>query len=114
MDDLFLIEEPALAFMNKDEYFKKSQQLFDIISMQYSKSWKSRRLLDSEFPDESICEKCKGCGVFNVNGEEKECVQDKEEGDCFHRFFDSEEFGLEVESQLEELHNLLGLDGLTA
>ena len=112
MDDLFLIEEPAPTFMNKDEYFKRSQQLFDIIAMQYSKSWGSRRLLDTKQPDESICEKCKGCGIFKVDGEEKECVQDKENGECFHRFFDSEEFGVEVESQLEELHNLLGIDGI--
>lgn len=113
IDGLFLIEEPKPNLMNKDEYLKRTQQLLDFISCKYSESHHTRSLIDSEFPDESVCDKCQDCGVFNLNGEEKECVQDREQGNCFYRYFDGEEFGMSVMNQLEELHSLLGVDDLT-
>jgi len=113
MEELFLSYEPPPEFMNKDEYFKRSQKVLESISMSYSNSWGSIRLSDGEYPDESICEKCKGFGICKINGEEKQCKQDRIEGECFYDYFDSEDFILSIESQMEELHNLLGIDGIT-
>jgi hypothetical protein len=116
MDNLFLVEKPSPVYMNKEEYFERTQQLFRYISMKYSNSWQNRRLLESEFPDESICNKCKGCGNFqDENGDVLECRQHYSENDayCYHRYWDAEDFGTEVESQLQELHNLLCVEGFT-
>lgn len=95
--------------IDKNEYFEKSQKILGSISMEYSKSWISKTLNDSEYPDESVCNSCKGCGVFkNSNLENIECFQDKEYGECYYRFFDSEEFGNSIETLIEAIDTLLG------
>lgn len=70
----------------------------------------SRVLKDNEFPDESICDKCTGCGNFMDNGEEKECFQNREQGDCFHRFCDYEQVGMDLEDHLDDICDLLSVD----
>jgi len=65
----------------------------------------------TEFPNESICDKCEGCGMFkDENDEERECQQDKEEGECYHRYVDLEQFGQEVENTLDDLFELITVD----
>jgi len=64
---------------------------------EYGKSFQTRRLTDAEYPNEDICANCTGCGTFKIDGEDKYCVQDKQEGECFYRYIDYEQFGREVE-----------------
>lgn len=113
IDWLFNIEPEKPNKMNANEYYNRSNKLFSIIDMLYSKAWKSKMLRDSDFPNESVCDKCTGQGVCIINEEEKDCYQDRENGDCFYRFFDSEEFGLEVENNIGDVHELLSITGLT-
>jgi hypothetical protein len=44
------------------------------------------------------------------NGQEKECVQDREQGDCFHRFCDYEQVGINLEAHLKDMFDLLSVN----
>lgn len=115
MNDFFLIEEPAPVLMSKDDFVKKTKAVLNKIMNEYHQAWMSRRLRESEYPHEDICCECKGCGTFkDEHGQEKECVQDKVEGDCFTRFFDSEQFSESIEPSFEQIHELLSVDAVTA
>lgn len=114
MEDLFKLDdiEPIQRVtMSQKEFFEKTKFILEKITYAYSTNTSYRTLSDQEYPDESICDKCEGCGTFkNLDGEEKECIQDREEGECYHRFVDYEGFGLEMESQFEDIYELLGVD----
>ncbi len=69
---------------------------------EYGKAWSNRNLLDTEYPPEDVCAICKGCGNFNKHdGETGECFKDRMEGECYHRVFDTDQFGAEVAAILE-------------
>ena len=111
MFDLFEVSEPIkLPKIKQSEFNALATKVLEGIATSYSQSWHSRPLKDEEFPDESICDKCTGCGTFKVDGEDKDCVQDKEQGWCYHRYQDAEEFGMEVEAQLENIYGLIGIE----
>jgi hypothetical protein len=106
-------EEPQEPInMPKDEFVEKTKKLLNYISDQYFKGWKSKRLTEEEYPEESICDKCTGCGTFKFNGEDGECVADREEGECYVRYFDAEEFGLEIEATMDDVYELLFIDNV--
>lgn len=110
IDDLFKIEPQELYKMSQKEFFEKTKVLLNKICNNYSQGWQSRVLIDGEHPEESVCDKCTGCGIFMDNGEEKECIQDREQGDCFHRFCDYEQVGMDLETHLEDMFDLLSVD----
>ena len=112
MEDLFKIEDSTPELMNKYEYFERTHKLLDILMMGYSKSWLDRRLKDDEYPEESVCNACNACGIFQEGV--GQCFQDREEGDCYVRFLDPELFVVEFENEIEELNNLLSVSGFTA
>ena len=110
MFDLFEISEPIeLPKIKQSEFNALATKVLEGIATSYSQSWHSKPLKDEEFPDENICNKCTGCGTFKVDGEDKDCVQDKEQGWCYYRYQDAEEFGMEVEAQLENIYGLIGI-----
>jgi len=113
-DDLFDLKEEIQEPINmaKDEFVAKTKKLINYISDQYNKGWQSRALKEEEYPEESICDKCEGCGTFKYKGEDADCVADREEGECYIRYFDAEEFGLEVETCLEDIYELLFVDNV--
>ena len=110
IDDLFKIGPQEPYKMSQKEFVEKTKAVLNKICNSYSQGWQSRVLRDSELPDESVCDKCTDCGLFMDNGEEKECVQDREQGDCFHRFCDYEQVGMDLESHLEDMFYLLSVD----
>ena len=110
IDDLFKIEPQEPYKMSQKEFVEKTIAVLSKICNSYSKGWQSRVLIDGEYPDESVCDKCTGFGKFMENGEEKECVQDREQGDCFHRFCDYEQVGMDLEAHLEDMFDLLSVD----
>ena len=115
MNDIFLIEEPAPVFMKQDEFVSKTKTLLNKIADDYSKSWTSRTVRDAEYPEESTCDKCTGCGTLTAeNGQTMDCVQDNEQGQCFIRFMDYEQFSIDVEAKLSDLYELLSVDSVTA
>jgi hypothetical protein len=113
-NDLFDFKEEIQEPINmvKDEFVAKTKKLLAYIESSYGKGWKSRSLKDEEFPEESICDKCTGCGTFKLNNEDAECMMDYEDGQCVTRYFDSEEFGLEVETCLDDIYELLYVDNV--
>lgn len=113
-DDLFdLKEEPQEPInMAKDEFVEKTKKLLNYISDKYGKGWKSKRLTEEEYPEESVCDKCTGCGTFKFKGEDEECVSDREEVECYVRYFDAEEFGLEIEATMDDVYELLFIDNV--
>jgi hypothetical protein len=114
MEDLFNLEHDEIQplFIDKEEYFEITQQLFNTFSMTYAKSHHRQLLNDSDYPSEEICNSCKGCGVFKLNDEYTECYQNYEYGECYYIFFDSEEFHYEIQNEIEEIHMLLGYNGI--
>jgi len=109
MEDLFNTQvQPYI--MSQKEYFEKTKAVLDKIVDSYSKGWKIRFLRDGEHPEESVCDECTGCGLFFYNGEEKECFRDTEQGDCFHRFCDYEQVGMDLESCMEDIFGLSAVD----
>lgn len=113
-DDIFNTQEEIQEPINmgKDEFVEKTKKLLNCIADQYSKSWKSKRLTEEEYPEEIICDKCTGCGTFKFNEEYDECVVDREEGECYVRYFDAEEFGLEIEEKMDDLYDLINVDNV--
>ena len=106
-------EEPQEQInISKDEFVEKTKKLLNYISDLYSKGWKSKRLTEEEYPEESVCDKCTGCGTFKFNGGDDECVLDREEGECYVRYFDAEEFGLEIEATMDDVYGLLFIDNV--
>ena len=96
--------------MSQKEFVEKTKSVLEKIYNAYSQGWHSRVLRDGEHPEESICDKCTGCGIFLENGEERDCVQDREQGDCFHRFCDYEQVGMDLETNLGDIADLLSVD----
>jgi hypothetical protein len=110
LEDLFNIEPQEPYKMSQKEFVTKTKDVLEKIYNAYSQGWQSRVLRDGEHPEESVCDKCIGCGIFIENGEEKECVQDREQGDCFHRFCDYEQVGMDLETHLADISDLLSVD----
>ena len=109
-DNMLEKELDELPKITQSEFNLKAMKILTNIANSYSQSWHSRQLKEDEFPHESICDKCTGCGTF-INGElESECFQDKMEGWCYHRYQDAEEFGIEVETELENIYKLIGVE----
>jgi len=108
-DMLFDNSDLELPKIKQSEFNTLATKVLENIAKSYNQSWHSRPLKEEEFPDESICDKCKGCGVF-VNGEfQSDCFKDREQGWCYHRYQDAEEFGTEVETELESIYALIGV-----
>jgi len=110
IEDLFKIEPQEPYKMSQKEFMSKTKDVLEKIYNAYSQGWQSRVLRDGEHPEESVCDKCTSCGLFMDNGEEKECVQDKEQGDCFHRFCDYEQVGMDLETHLSDIAELLSVN----
>lgn len=114
MFDLFKVSEPIeLPKIKQSEFNSLATKVLESIATSYNLSWHLILLKDEEFPDERVCDKCTGCGEFKaVNGDILECRQHYSEDDayCYHRYQDAEEFGIEVEAQLENIHALLGIE----
>jgi len=110
IEDLFKIEPKEPYKMRQNEFVEKTKSVLEKIYNSYSQGWQSRVLRDGEHPEESICDKCTGCGVFLENGEERDCVQDREQGDCFHIFCDYEQVGMDLETHLVDISDLLSVD----
>ena len=110
IEDLFKIEPQYTYKMNQKDFVEKTKEVLEKIYNAYSQGWQSRVLIDGEHPEESICDKCTGCGIFIENEKEKECVQDYELGDCFHRFCDYEQVGMDLETYTEDILDLLSVD----
>jgi hypothetical protein len=110
-DELFEFkpQEPIVK-MSQKEFVEKTKAVLNKICDSYSQGWQSRVLRNGEYPDESVCDKCKGNGIFIVNGEERECVRDDEQGDCFRRFCDYEEVGMSLENYLDDVFDLLSVN----
>jgi hypothetical protein len=110
MEDLFKTEPQEPIKMDQKEFIEKTKAVLSKIANSYSQGWQSRVLKYGEHPEESVCDKCTGCGIFLENGEEKECVKDGEQGDCFHRFCDYEQVGMDLETHLVDMFELLAVD----
>lgn len=107
-DDKTINELPKIK---QSEFNELAKKVLNNIHSSYCGSWHNRPLKDEEFPDESVCDKCTGCGEFKAsNGDILECRQHYSEDDayCYHRYQDAEEFGIEVETELENIYTLLG------
>jgi hypothetical protein len=114
IEDLFKDIPVEPITMTQKEFFEKTKAILTKINYSYSNAWQTRLLLEEEFPEENICDKCTGCGVFLKNGEERDCFQDKEQGDCFHRFCDYEQVGMEMEDHLSDMHDLMVVDEIVS
>lgn len=110
LEDLFKSEPQPRHKMDQNDFFKKTKVLLSKIYVSYVQAWQNRPLADSEYPEESICNKCTGCGTFIDNSDTKVCVQDNEQGYCFHPFFDYEQLGEDLENYLENIEELLSVE----
>ena len=108
IDELFKAEPQKT--MIQMEFVEKTKSVLNKICNSYSQAGQSRILRDGEYPEESVCDKCTGCGLFMYNGEERECVQDRSQGHCFYRFCDYEQVGQSIETNLEDMFDLLSVD----
>ena len=109
-NELFEIKPQEPCKMSQQEFMEKTKAVLNKICNSYYQSWQSMRLMDEEYPKESVCDKCTGCGKFIKNGEEKECFQNREQGECYYRFCDYEQVGIDVVTNLEKMCDLLSVD----
>lgn len=110
MDNFFDFQEKQPVLMSQKEFVEKTKLLLEQLAKAYHQGWQSRALKDDQFPDESVCEKCTGCGVFMKDGEQRDCFQDKEFGECYYRFCDYEQVGMDIEAHMGEAYELLAVD----
>lgn len=109
-EDLFKTSIEIPIEMSESEFYEKTKKLMQIFDSSYSNAWINKPLADSEYPEESICSKCTGCGIFKKNDTELECIQDKIEGMCYYRYCDYEQLGINVETHLNSIYELLTVD----
>jgi hypothetical protein len=109
IDDFFNVDSPPIELisMDKDEYFTQSQRIFNSIMVDFTMAYHRQRLHDNDYPDQSVCDMCNGCGNFMLDGEETECFQNKEAGECYYSYFDSEGFRDSMELKLESISDML-------
>lgn len=100
-------EEHKNITCSKEQYLKTSKTIFETISNSYSSSFKKEHLTDEQFPDESVCDKCKGCGTFINGGIETDCYNNPEYGYCSYTYFDSELFIENFNNVMPMLDDLL-------
>lgn len=74
IDDLFKIEPQKPYKMSQKEFVEKTKSVLEKIYNAYSQGWQSGVLRDGEYPEERVCDKCTGCGVFFWKTEMKEIV----------------------------------------
>lgn len=109
--DIDIDDEPReISKMNQIEFNNRTKKLLNNICDIYLHGWKSILLKDIEYPDENTCDKCNGCGLFMYNNEQKECFQDRELGDCFHRVCDYEQIVKDFENHLDEVYELISVE----
>lgn len=96
--------------MDAQEFFEKAQFLLRKLSDAHCFAHRTQKLDDEQYPSQEVCDQCTGCGVFTLNGEDKECYVNDIEGVCFYRYTDYEEVGIEVENKLQEIYELLAVD----
>lgn len=107
-------EEEEVCRMDPAEYFKKSQAVFEKLSSDFFGSFSWVHMKDGDYPSEDICDKCTGCGLFHdSNGDEKECVIDREEGECFTQVWDFTEMCENAGNYMEDLMELLMVQELS-
>jgi hypothetical protein len=106
-EDMFNCKPSEPIRMDKADFVEKTKSLLESLHEIYFKGWVRRVLTTDEYPGENVCENCKGCGVFIENGEEKDCYIDYEMGDCYHRFCDYEQVGMDLELKLDNIIDLL-------
>jgi len=108
------IEDNEPIRMEQAEYFEKSKKIFEKIQSDYFSSFSWVRMKDEEYPNEDICDKCTGCGLFhNSNGNENECSRDKEEGECFTQIWDFSDMDENIGIMIEDIMELLYVDEIT-
>lgn len=90
--------------ITKDEYIHRSKLILEAINKAYTDAWHWKAMTDEEAPDESVCDACKERGTTNTG---LECVQDKEDGQCFYRMCDIDYLNEEIELQLVDIGELL-------
>lgn len=95
-------EENKEVICSKEVYLKTAKSLFETISYIHSSSFKKEHLREEQFPDESVCDECKGCGIFINDGVETDCYNNPEYGYCSYTHFDSELF-------IENFNNVIPL-----
>jgi hypothetical protein len=96
--------------MSKEDFVKQTKLLLDKLHKSYFGAWANRSLEINEYPNGSICDKCKGCGEFIDKDETKECFRDDEQGQCFHRYCDYELVGIELGERIDDILGLLNVD----
>ncbi|HPC09550.1 MAG TPA: hypothetical protein PLN85_00550 [archaeon] len=97
--------------MNQNEYFNKTKSLLTKIYTYYSQGWKHIPFKENEYPDEKICDECTGSNSFiNDNNETIECIQNREEGECYYFYCDYEEIGFNLQNCINDILNLLLVD----
>ena len=99
--------------MGQKEFLEKTKALLNKVLNSYCQGWQSRSLMDDEYPEESVCDKCTGTGTFMNEGEEKECIIDGEAGYCYHKFCDYEQVGMDLVAYIDDMLDLIGVDELT-
>lgn len=116
MDDFFDVFDQAgspLHIMDDTEFFEKTQKLMHRISEAQHKSFFKRMVKESELPDESICNACKGCGnIISESGKTLDCHVDNEEGECYTSDYDAENFSDEMEALMDDVYELMSVDKL--
>jgi hypothetical protein len=82
-----MFDAPEPPKFTAAEFMQKTKRLLDDIQVAYGEAYYNYRLTESDLPAEAVCASCKGCGTF---GDNRECIQNNEEGECYERRFDAE------------------------
>lgn len=97
MDSLFnQLEISEEQKMSSEEFITKTKILLMKIDKEYAASWYSRKLNEQEYQI-APCDQCKGNGCFKKDDIQIDCIQDREQGECYERLFDADLFSTSIE-----------------
>lgn len=106
--DFFDLKEVLVQknVINISGYYKKTQEIFEFLLKEHSNCWQRRSINNEEYPDEEVCKKCKGIGIYREGI--GQCMFNND--DCFIQFFDGELFTEQFESKIDEICNLVDIE----
>ena len=107
--------ENTLTMSSEDFLSKAKILLKQIIDSYDGDGVKFVELTEDEIPNKSVCDNCKGYGTFIKHGQQQDCVMDRENGACLHRFYNhnqKEEVFSTVDANISLISELLSIDKL--
>lgn len=99
--------------MDSKEYLKNTKDLLCSLLNAHSKAFQTVLVKDADLIDPNMCDSCTGMSNnVKVGNDVIQCCQD--DGDCYYKIFEAQEFADTFEEYFERIVELIQIDKLTS